>query len=89
MKFSEIIDQACALLQRKGRLTYRSLKLEFALDDEYLDVLKGELIDGQRVAIDEGGKVLVWVGNKDKGKEIKDKGGNEKQGIEGEKGRSP
>lgn len=45
MKFSEIIDQASALLQRKGRLTYRALKLEFALDDEQLDVLKEELID--------------------------------------------
>ena len=62
MKFSDIIDQASALLQSKGRLTYRSLKLEFALDDEQLDVLKEELIDGQRVAVDENGKVLVWVG---------------------------
>ena len=62
MKFSEIIDQASALLQGKGRLTYRSLKLEFDLDDEQLDVLKEELIDGQRVAVDENSKVLVWVG---------------------------
>src|SRR5262249_41716094 len=62
MKFSDIIDQACTLLQGKGRLTYRSLKLEFGLDDEQLDVLKEELIEGQRVAVDEGGKVLVWVG---------------------------
>ena len=62
MKFSDIMDQACTLLQEKGRLTYRSLKLEFGLDNEQLDVLKEELIDGQRVAVDEGGKVLVWVG---------------------------
>jgi hypothetical protein len=61
VKFSDIIDQASALLQRKGRLTYRSLKLEFDLDDEQLDVLKEELIDGQRVAVDENGKVLVWI----------------------------
>ncbi len=62
MKFSEIIDQASALLQRKGRLTYRSLKLEFALDDEQLDVLKEELIEGQELAVDKDGKMLVWVG---------------------------
>src|SRR5215470_19054937 len=62
MKFSDIIDQACTLLQGKGRLTYRSLKLEFGLDEEQLDVLKEELIEGQRVAVDEEGKVLVWVG---------------------------
>jgi hypothetical protein len=35
VKFSDIIDQASALLQRKGRLTYRSLELEFDLDDEH------------------------------------------------------
>ena len=63
MKFSEIIDQASALLQRKGRITYRSLKLEFDLDDEQLDVLKEELIDGQELATDKDGKVLVWTGD--------------------------
>ena len=62
MKFSEILDQASALLQRKGRLTYRSLKLEFALDDEQLDVLKEELIEGQELAVDKDGKMLVWTG---------------------------
>ena len=40
MKFSEIIDQASELLQRKGRMTYRALKVEFDLDDEHLDILK-------------------------------------------------
>jgi len=71
VKFSEIIDQACTLLQRKGRLTYRSLKLEFALDDEQLDVLKEELITGQQLAVDEDGKVLVWTGDRAKGEKDK------------------
>jgi len=62
VKFSEIIEQASALLQRKGRLTYRSLKLEFDLDDEQLDVLKEDLIEAQRLAVDEGGRILVWAG---------------------------
>ena len=60
MKFSEVIEQASGLLQRKRRITYRALKLEFALTDEQLEVLTEELIDGQQVAVDEGGKVLVW-----------------------------
>ena len=47
MNFSEIIEQASALLQRRGRLTYRTLKLEFELDEEQLEALKEELIDGQ------------------------------------------
>jgi class 3 adenylate cyclase len=62
VKFSEIIDQASALLQRKGRLRYRSLQREFDLDDATLADLKDELIEGQRVAVDEDEKTLVWVG---------------------------
>lgn len=65
MKFSEIVDQATALLQRKGRLSYRALKMEFDLDDDQLDVLKEELIEGQLLATDENGKVLVWIDGKE------------------------
>jgi TOMM system kinase/cyclase fusion protein len=62
MKFYEIVEQVLVLLQRKGRVSYRALKREFDLDDEYLEDLKAELIDAQRVASDEEGKVLVWTG---------------------------
>lgn len=62
MKFSEILEQAKALLQRQGRLTYRSLKREFDLDDEALEDLKFELTEGQELAVDKDGKMLVWVG---------------------------
>src|SRR6516165_8962004 len=63
MTFDEILTQVLALLQRQGRVSYRALKLRFHLDDEYLDVLKEELIDAQRVATDEDGRILVWVGD--------------------------
>ena len=33
MTFEEVLDQASAMLQRRGRLTYRTLKLHFHLDD--------------------------------------------------------
>ena len=62
MTFEEILDQAIAMLQRRGRLTYGALKRQFQLDDAYLDDLKAELIEGQRVAVDEDGRVLVWTG---------------------------
>ena len=62
MKFSEIVKQAVSLLQESQRITYRALKRKFGLDDDALEDLKRELIDAQRVAIDEDGKVLVWVG---------------------------
>ena len=54
MTFEEILDQATAMLQRRGRLTYGTLKRQFQLDD-----LQNELIMGQRLARDEDGAVLV------------------------------
>ena len=62
MTFEEVVDQAMAMLQRRGRVTYRLLKRQFTLDDEALEDLKIELIKGQRLAVDEAGEVLVWTG---------------------------
>jgi class 3 adenylate cyclase len=66
MTFEEVLDQAVAMLQRRGRATYRLLKLQFQLDDEQLEALKEELIYGQQLAVDEAGRVLVWTGEGDK-----------------------
>jgi class 3 adenylate cyclase len=63
MTFEELLDQAIALLQRRRRLTYRALKRQFNVDDDYLEDLKAELIQGQRLAVDEDGEVLVWTGD--------------------------
>src|SRR5437867_1208908 len=63
MTFEEILDQAIAMLQRRGRLTYGALKRQFQLDDAYLADVKAELIEGQRLAADEDGRVLVWLGD--------------------------
>jgi len=60
--FDEMLAQVLELLQREGRMSYRALKIRFHLDDEYLEGLKDELIAAKRLAIDEDGKVLVWVG---------------------------
>src|SRR5712692_1342508 len=62
MHFEEILDQAIAMLQRRGRITYRALKRQFNLDDAFLEDLTVELIKGQRLARDEDGEVLVWTG---------------------------
>jgi class 3 adenylate cyclase len=60
--FVAVVDQAIALLRQRGRLTYRTLQLQFQLDDAHLEALKDELIEGQRLAFDEAGRVLVWSG---------------------------
>jgi class 3 adenylate cyclase/tetratricopeptide (TPR) repeat protein len=63
MTFEEILDQALGMLQRRGRVTYRTLRRQFQLDDDALEDLKAEIIKGQRLAVDEAGEVLVWTGD--------------------------
>src|SRR5262245_26617645 len=63
MDFVAAVDQAIALLRQRGRLTYRTLQLQFQLDAEHLAALTDELIKGQRLAADEDGAVLVWIGD--------------------------
>ena len=63
MKFSEVVTQTLAWLQRDGRVSYRALKREFDLDEEYIEDLKAEIVKAKRLAMDEDGAVLVWVGN--------------------------
>ena len=36
MTFEEMLDHALAMLQRRGRLTYRTLQRQFHLDDDAL-----------------------------------------------------
>jgi class 3 adenylate cyclase len=62
MTFEDILDQAIAMLQRRGRLTYGTLKRQFQFDDAALEDLKNELIYGQRLAMDEDERVLIWCG---------------------------
>jgi class 3 adenylate cyclase/tetratricopeptide (TPR) repeat protein len=63
MTFQDVLAQAIDWLQRDKRITYRALKRQFDLDDDYLEDLKDELIEAKQLAQDENGKVLVWTGN--------------------------
>jgi class 3 adenylate cyclase len=62
MQFYEVLAQIIELLQRQGRVSYRALKRQFDLDNEYLEDLKTEIIKAKRLAVDEDGDVLVWTG---------------------------
>jgi hypothetical protein len=42
---NEVLNQTTAVLQQHGRLSYRALKRQFALDDAVLEDLKYELIE--------------------------------------------
>jgi hypothetical protein len=78
--FDEILAQVTDLVQQQGRVSYRALERRFAIDDEYLEDLKAELIDAKRLAADEDGKVLVWAGTDAEGEKAKREKG-EKEGA--------
>ena len=65
MTFEEILDQAMAMLQRRGRVTYSTLKLQFQLDDAQLAALKDEFLYSQPHVADDAGRGLVWTGDMD------------------------
>jgi class 3 adenylate cyclase/predicted ATPase len=62
MDFYAVLARVIEILQREGRTSYRALKRQFALDDEYLADLKVELIEVKQLAVDQDGTMLVWTG---------------------------
>src|SRR4030095_14003728 len=62
MTFKDVLAQVIDWLPQDKRITYRALKRQFDLDDEYLEDLKAEMIQAKKLAVDEEGVVLVWAG---------------------------
>ena len=63
MTFEEILDQAIAMLQRRGRVTYQTLRLQFQLDEEHLEALKDAILFAYPQVVDAAGRGLVWSGD--------------------------
>jgi class 3 adenylate cyclase/tetratricopeptide (TPR) repeat protein len=59
--FVAVMEQAIALLRQRGRVTYRTLQLQFTLDDEQLAALKDELLYSQPQVSDDTGRGLIWT----------------------------
>src|SRR5215468_6172282 len=62
MTFEEILDQAIAMLQRRGRVSYRALQRQFQLDDAFLQDLIAEIVEVLQLAVDQDHTMLVWTG---------------------------
>jgi class 3 adenylate cyclase/tetratricopeptide (TPR) repeat protein len=63
MTFEEILDAVIAMLQRRGRVTYSTLKRQFQLEEDALSDPKEELLFAHPQVRDEAGRGLVWVGD--------------------------
>jgi hypothetical protein len=62
MDFYDVIERVLEFLQRYQRVTYRALQRQFNFDEAYLEDVKAEIIEARQLAVDEGGRVLVWTG---------------------------
>src|SRR5262245_15502573 len=51
------------MLRRRGRVSYRALKVQFHLDDDLLEILKEEIVAVHQLGRDQEGTMLVWTGN--------------------------
>jgi class 3 adenylate cyclase len=63
MEFYAMLDQIVDLLRSRQRITYRTLKRQFDLDDAALEDLKEELFFAHSQIADEDGRGLVWTGD--------------------------
>src|SRR5215510_6454078 len=62
MDFYAVLDQVVNLLRSRGRVSYRALKRQFALDDELLADLKAELRYAHYPIVEDDDQGLVWTG---------------------------
>ena len=62
MTFDEVLEQALEMLRRRGRVSYRALKVQFHLDDDLLEILKEEIVAVHQLGRDQEGTMLVWTG---------------------------
>jgi hypothetical protein len=60
MTFVELLDQAITMLQRRGRVSYRTPQRQFTLDDTALEDLKEAILFAYPQVLDEAGRGLVW-----------------------------
>ena len=61
MTFNEVLSQTIAMLQQHSRVSYRALKRQFAIDDDYLEDLKEAILFAHPQVVDEAGRGLVWT----------------------------
>jgi hypothetical protein len=59
--FNDVLSQTIAMLQQHGRVSYRALKRQFALDDDYLEDLKEAILFAHPQVVDEARRGLVWT----------------------------
>jgi class 3 adenylate cyclase/tetratricopeptide (TPR) repeat protein len=63
MTFEEIVDQAIEMVRRRGQVSYRLLKRQFALDEAAFEDLKDEILYAHSQIVDDAGRGFAWTGD--------------------------
>src|SRR5262249_22204158 len=61
--FNEVLIQTITMLQQHGRVSYRALKRQFAIPDDYLEDLTDAILFAYPQVRDAEGRGLVWMGD--------------------------
>ena len=64
MTFEEVLKEAVAMLQRLGRVSYRSMQRQFELDDAFFKDLKEALLYTYSESVNDDGRGLTWAGER-------------------------
>ena len=62
MSFDDIMERALDMLRRRGRVSYRGLKRQFDLDNDYLVDLKDEILYTQPNIVEDADQGLICNG---------------------------
>ncbi len=60
MTFEDILKQTIDILQSRERVSYRALKRQFDLSDDYLEDLKDEILYAYPQVVEDGSRGLTW-----------------------------
>lgn len=61
MTFNDVLSQTIAMLEQHSRVSFRALKRQFDIDDDYLEDLKEALLYAHPQVVDDG-QGLIWSG---------------------------
>ena len=61
MTFNEVLSETITMLRQHSRVSYRALKRQFAIDEDYLADLTEAILFAHPQVVEEGGRGLVWI----------------------------
>ncbi len=64
LSFEQCLTETIEMLRRQKRMSYRALKRQFGIDDEFVADLKSEIVEVLELAVDHEGRMLVWKDGK-------------------------